>query len=435
MTPEELRVLTALERKQPDRVPLFELGANPLPILKVLAPFPLRYIVTRKRIYEDIIGCAMENYGMVPKKGSLNRALIRPYVKFFTELPKTYDRAAWLAKQTFRTPIKLGYDSWVLPIHPTFVLKDIVEKNGKVLLCDTQNTLYDIEPVSGDPRAVDVLLPPDEQLVYYTNFLKKIRKNPREILDYAEKVMSYKIGGKKIKEQVCVCGMLIGFFEAWYSVYGISNMHLFFRQLMKEHRDGNKGPYHDMLEEKLGAFIEITKGAADIGIQVLVLGEDCAMQTGPMVSPSVYKSYFFPFLKEFCDEAHKVGIKVILHTDGRLEVPNRENPWEFMEALLDTGIDGLHPIEEGVNDVKVIKKKFGRRVCLLGNIDTDMLQNGTPEQVTEVVKEKIKIVGSDGGYICGSDNGIFAGTDVKNWLAMVKAVKRYGVYEDIPAEF
>lgn len=435
MTPEELRVLTALERKQPDRVPLFELGANPLPILKILSPPPLRYIVTRKRIYEDIIGCAMENYGMIPKKGSLNRALIRPYVKFFTELPRTYDRAAWLAKQTFRAPIKLGYDAWTLPIHPTFLLKNVVEKNGKVLLCDSHNMLYDIEPISGDPRAVDVMLAPDEQLVYYTNLLKKMRDRPREIVDYVDTVMNHKIGRSKIKERVCVCGMLIGFFEAWYSVYGISSMHLFFRQLTKEHRDGDRGPYHDMLEAKLEAFIEITKGVADLGMKVLVLGEDCAMQTGPMVSPSVYRSYFFPFLKRFCDEAHRVNIKVIMHTDGRLEVPNSENPWEFMETLLDTGIDGLHPIEEGVNDVKVIKKKFGRRVCLLGNIDTDMLQNGTPEQVTEVVKEKIKIIGSDGGYICGSDNGIFAGTDAKNWVAMVKAVKKYGVYEEAPAEF
>ena len=197
---------------------------------------------------------------------------------------------------------------------------------------------------------------------------------------------------------------------------------------MKEYRDGNRGPYHDMLEVKLAAFIELTKGLAELGMKVIILGEDCAMQTGPMVSPQVYKSYFFPLLKKFCDVAHRAGIKVVLHTDGRLEVLGSEKPWEFMETLLDTGIDGLHPIEEGVNDVGIIKSKFGDRVCLLGNIDTDMLQNGTPAQVTETVREKIRIAGKGGGYICGSDNSIHAGTNVKNWKAMIKAVYKYGRY-------
>jgi len=427
MSPEE-RVITAIEHREPDRVPLFELTANPRPILQVILPFPLNKAAGNEKIYGDVIGCVRESYGMEPKKKSMHRAIIRPMVRYLSKLPTTYERAAWLAKQYLRTPVKLGYDAWSIPIFPALILDGIAEKDGKNYIRDKQNVLYDIDPVSGDPRTPDVFYPPMKQLEEYIKTCTSYIEHPDEIMEYGRMIMNHRIGGQKIKERVCLVGSF-SFFETWYSIYGISNMGVFFRQVFSECRNGNRGPYHDMLEAKLKLYTELMGMLSEDGMKVVITCEDCATQGGPMIPPEVYKTYFFPLVKKFCDEAHKSGMKALMHTDGMLKMPGREDPWEFMRLLVGTGIDGIHPIEDGVNDIGEFKRVWGDKLCLVGNVDTDMLENGTPAQVTEAVREKIRVAGKGGGYICASDNSIHAGTDVRNWKAMIKAVYRYGRYD------
>jgi hypothetical protein len=324
-------------------------------------------------------------------------------------------------------PVKLGYDAWALPVFPAFIVHGIKEKDGRKLIRDFQNVLYDIDPDSGDPRAVDVLYDFEKQLELHKKLCIELRENPDELIEYCRKVLNSKIGKIPIKERICVVGTL-GFFETWYLIYGISGMAHFFRQILKEYRNGNRGPYHTMLEEKLLTNIEIAKRLSEIGMKVVILAEDCAIQTGPMISPELYESYFLPILKKFCMEAHKSGLKILMHTDGKLKIPG-DDPWRFLKLLLSTGIDGLHPVEDGLNDLGEMKENWGDKICLLGNIDTDLLQSAGPEDIAELVKEKLRIASPGGGYIAGSDNSIHSGTHIKNWIAMIKAVHKYGRYE------
>jgi uroporphyrinogen decarboxylase len=80
-------------------------------------------------------------------------------------------------------------------------------------------------------------------------------------------------------------------------------------------------------------------------------------------------------------------------------------------------------------DIAEIKKKYGDRLALIGNIDCgDLLCFGTPQQVREKVKWTIKAAGYNGGFILASSNSIHSSVKPENYLAMCQACREFGAY-------
>ena len=73
-----------------------------------------------------------------------------------------------------------------------------------------------------------------------------------------------------------------------------------------------------------------------------------------------------------------ITIPWIMHTDG--------NILPFLQDILSLGIAGLHPIEKGAMDIRQVKKEYGDKICLLGNVDLNILGMGTIEDVDAEVK-------------------------------------------------
>ena len=90
--------------------------------------------------------------------------------------------------------------------------------------------------------------------------------------------------------------------------------------------------------------------------------------------------------------AEKIKIPWIYHSDGNL-LP-------LLDDLLTLGMNGLANIEPNAMNIVELKKKYGRRICLVGNIDLHYtLTQGTAEETEAEVKKRIEEVGPDGGYI------------------------------------
>ena len=119
--------------------------------------------------------------------------------------------------------------------------------------------------------------------------------------------------------------------------------------------------------------------------------------------------------------AAKISIPWVVHTDG--------NILPFLDDLLTLGIAGLHPIEKGAMDIGVIKRSYGNQVCLLGNVDLNILGMGTAQDVDAEVRELIREVAPGGGYIVTSGNSLAAYLRPENVFALADAVQRYGDYE------
>ena len=114
--------------------------------------------------------------------------------------------------------------------------------------------------------------------------------------------------------------------------------------------------------------------------------DDLAYADALIVSPRHLREFVFPWYRWSCTMVRERGLPNIFHSDGRLNT--------VIEDILACGFDALHPIEPKAMDIVDLKKKIGHRVCLIGNIDLSYtLTRGTPQEVEEEVRERIRTVG------------------------------------------
>ena len=179
----------------------------------------------------------------------------------------------------------------------------------------------------------------------------------------------------------------------------------------------------DRINEIILAYqMRYMKNCAEAGADIFWINGDWAMTEKPMVSREFTKRFLAPPLKQLVEYAHSLGMPCIKHTDG--------NIWPIWDVIIETGIDGLHPIDPMAGmDIGEAKAKFGDRVCLCGNVSCAFsLVSGTVEEVREETKEVIRKAGKGGGLICMSSNSIHSGVKPENYLALVKAVREFGRY-------
>jgi len=153
-------------------------------------------------------------------------------------------------------------------------------------------------------------------------------------------------------------------------------------------------------------------------VDVLWYSDDIAYLSGPMLSPKVLRRYFFPWLQKIGDLARAARKPLIYHTDGLL--------YPVMEDIIAAGVDALHPIEPKAMDLGEVKQRYGDRLCLIGNVDVDLLARGTPAEIRAIVKKNIELAGQTSGYCIGSGNSIPEYVPVQNYLAMLQAARDFG---------
>ena len=149
--------------------------------------------------------------------------------------------------------------------------------------------------------------------------------------------------------------------------------------------------------------------------------DDIAFSTALMVSPRILRRHLFPWYKEMNRITHEKGRLAVFHSDGALQ--------QVLEDIVACGFDGLNPIEPKAMDINEVKKKYGSRISLLGNIDLIYtLTRGTPEEVRAEVRQRIHDLAPGGGYAVASANSIPEYVSLANFNAMREATFEYGRY-------
>ena len=154
----------------------------------------------------------------------------------------------------------------------------------------------------------------------------------------------------------------------------------------------------------------LRKVLKEVPVVAVWYGDDLAYTESSMVSPKVYRKYLFPWMEQLAAIAHEAGLPLIFHSDGKL--------WDVIPDLIALGVNALHPIEPKAMDINQVKARFGDKLALIGNIDMNLLALGTPEQVREQVRQRIKDIAPGGGYAVGANPGIADYVRPENYDAM-----------------
>ena len=175
------------------------------------------------------------------------------------------------------------------------------------------------------------------------------------------------------------------------------------------------------IEKMLDMYCDWTCAMAEracgMGFDIFVTTDDMAFKTAPFFSPKVFHDMVMPRYRRLRE---KVTLPWVVHSDGNL--------MPFMDDFLSLGLSGLHPNEKGAMDIRQMKKDYGDRLCLLGNVDLNILGLGTPADVDAEVKGLIRDVAPGGGYIVTSGNSLAGYLKPECVIALAEAVQKYGRY-------
>jgi uroporphyrinogen decarboxylase len=119
---------------------------------------------------------------------------------------------------------------------------------------------------------------------------------------------------------------------------------------------------------------------------------------------------------------HEFGAKVIYHSDGAV--------MDAVPGLIEMGIDVLQALQFDARgmDPQKLKRDYGDRLCFEGGVSVQQtLPFGTADDVREEVRERIRVLGRDSGYILGPSHVIQAGTPPRNVVAMFETAAAHPV--------
>jgi uroporphyrinogen decarboxylase len=178
----------------------------------------------------------------------------------------------------------------------------------------------------------------------------------------------------------------------------------------------------ELVEIALSYDIPAMQRMIAAGVDVVVFGDDYADKNSTLMSPKHFEKFVLPGLKRCVDAAHEAGAYVVKHTDG--------NIMSVIDMIVDTGIDGLNPLEPVAGmDIGLIKHKYGDRIALVGNIDCGYLLSQAPiDEVRQVTRQTIEQAKPGGGYCLSSSNSIHSSVNPQNFQAMRDTLREHGNY-------
>ena len=420
------RVLTALNHREPDRVPIDFSGhrssgiaAIAYPKLREFLSLPPRPI----RVYDVIQQLAVVDEDVLDRFGVDTIELGRGFA---------LDDKSWIP-WTLPDGTRCFVPSWTQPERDNgrWVIRS---KTGRVLGHMPDGALYFEQTYfpfaeRDDLQAVSAAL--DESM------WTAVASPPGPIDS-----QSLSEGAKRLRKKTdrAIIGLFGGnLFEIGQFLYRNDQ---FMMLLAGEPQHAHR--FLDKLVEIHLANLEQFLEAVGEYIDIILFGDDLGMQTGPMMSPQMYREFFKPRHKLLWNRAKQLadvnpvrdpsrkrpkvlqdpkekvsnGVKVMLHCCGGVR--------ELIPDLIEAGLDAINPVQISCSgmDAGQLKAEFGSRLTFWGGgCDTrDVLPNYTPQEIAENVKEQVRILSPGGGFVFQQVHNILANIGAANIVAMFDAV-------------
>ncbi|MBN1892878.1 hypothetical protein JW906_00205 [bacterium] len=142
-------------------------------------------------------------------------------------------------------------------------------------------------------------------------------------------------------------------------------------------------------------------------------------------SPAIWREYALPVVKELTRRCKEAGILTMSHSCGKQAEMVK---W----CAEETDLSCINPLEVppmGDCDLAVLKKQYGDKICLMGNLQTtDVMLFGKPIDVEQAAKKAIDDAAAGGGFILSTGDQCGRDTPDENIRKMVETARNYGKY-------
>ncbi len=157
------------------------------------------------------------------------------------------------------------------------------------------------------------------------------------------------------------------------------------------------------------------------GLDGFALCSDYCFNNGPFLSPGQFGEFITPYLARLTRAYRDMGFYVIKHTDGDI--------MPIADQLVQAGPHALHSLDpQGNVDIAEVKRLYGEKVCLIGNVSCAMLDTGSEAECVESVRYCLKHGMPGGGYIFSTSNCIYTGMRLSRYELILDVWRKEGNY-------
>jgi uroporphyrinogen decarboxylase len=374
------RVLTTIDHREPDRVPVGEWGVDHDHVEKILG-HPT-YVRNRKEMtiafWEGRRDEVVESYAadlaaLVEKLDHdiVTVPLVPPKGHRFDDPPRQVAEGVW------------------------------EDRAGRVYKYAASNdSIMCLTP----PAAKDHLT--DGDLEAYRESLMKVDDSQFQLVDE----MTKRFGKDRI-----VLFRDLSFYETVMNPFGGDQTHQLMLTLMAADEIRK---VHDIAVDYNNLLID---RCAEKGVKIVMQGYDYGTNNGCIMDPQSIRDLYFPPMKRSYDHAASLGLIPFFHCCGRI--------WDILDDYIASGHRGYQSIQSSAGmGLAEVKKQYGNRLTLWAGIQCETLIGGTRRDVINEVRQSLDICMPGGGYIFGSTNTVQFGAKTDNYLAALDTLRTYGTY-------
>lgn len=173
------------------------------------------------------------------------------------------------------------------------------------------------------------------------------------------------------------------------------------------------------LNRRCDAAIRNMRFLVEAGAEIVFMCSDYCFNQGPFLSPPMFRKFITPFINRQVAAIREMGAFAVQHTDGNL--------WPIFDQLTESLPHALHSIDPMAGmDIREVRHRVGRSICLMGNVDCSRLQSGTRAEIEASARYCLEHGPIDGtGYVFCSSNCIFEGVPLESYLTMLAVRKAW----------
>ena len=399
MTPRE-RVLTALRRKPPDRVPL-DLGGTESSGITAIAYTRLRRHLGLPPGHTQVF----DTYQQIVKIEDDLRAVIRPDTVPLLIEPLRWKPSALPDGSPCEIPEKWNPER---------------DPGGDLVVRDGTGTVVARMPKDGfyfesvSPPLADVRSPDDLRAraadIESFDWPSYADESPDDLAARAARLATG-------TDLAVVANLMCHLLAAGQILRGYAE---FMMDLV-----ANPPLAHALLEILTEAYIrryDRLLGRIGPHIQVVLVNDDLGTQRGPMISHDCYREMIWPYQRRlFQFIKQKSGAFVLFHSCGAVR--------RFIPSLIEAGVDALNPVQltAAQMDTRELKRDFGRDLTFWGGgCDTQrVLRSGSKREIQEEVRRRVGDLAPGGGFVFTQVHNIQPDVPPENVVAMLEAFERF----------
>lgn len=149
--------------------------------------------------------------------------------------------------------------------------------------------------------------------------------------------------------------------------------------------------------------------------------------TPPYLSKEYFDLFVMTYLKPICEKIKSVGAYPRIHSHGK--VGTLLDSFSVTKANI---IEPLEPVPDGDISLAEVKRKYGKRFCLMGNIELKELEFSSRKRINSLVKETMNSAKHGSGFIlmptAGPIDIPLKKKTEENFIQMIESALEYGIY-------